>query len=176
MYQPRYARVFTCRVRDVKAFVVPDDGRLSRETTFPLILRRVPLLVLVQPLPNSTLALSDRDRERERERERWQGEKPWKGYISKRVGSVDFVGWTTDQLIRGGSATFHRGRWEGELRAHAFLCKLKRLHGFTYFNRFAADEAGKTREKWRGMRRRRGPGSHSKTAGEAFCRVFYGKL
>ena len=68
MYQPRYARVFTCRVRDVKAFVVPDDGRLSRETTFPLILRRVPLLVLVQPLPNSTLALSDREREGEREK------------------------------------------------------------------------------------------------------------
>lgn len=57
-----------------------------------------------------------------------------------------------DQLIRGGSATFH----PGEQRAHAFLCKLKRLHGFTYFNRFAAarrqaaDAPGKTREKWRG--------------------------
>lgn len=56
-----------------------------------------------------------------------------------------------DQLIRGGSATFHRS--EGRA-SRASLCKLKRLHGFTYFNRSAdargCGAAGKTREKVEG--------------------------
>lgn len=70
----------------------------------------------------------------------------------------------------------------GKLRAHSFLCKLKRLHGFTYFNRFAAVRragGGRGREDAGKVEREaveKGPGSHSKTAGEAFCRVFYGKL
>ena len=96
---------------------MPDDGRLSRETTFPLILRRVPLLVLRFEIPLSLFRIEiERERERERERECSQGEKPRKGYTSKRVGSVDLVRWTTDQLIRGGSATFHREREGGGAR------------------------------------------------------------
>lgn len=82
-----------------------------------------------------------------------------------------------DQLIRGGRiGHFSSGSGRGRRRAHAFLCKLKRLHGFTYFNRFAADEAGKKAGKVARDAVEKGPGSHSKTAGEAFCRVFYGKL
>lgn len=90
------------------------------------------------------------------------------------------------------------------VRARARLCKLKRLHGFTYFNRFrVCGGSGARRARTTRMRKRRkrtreeveeerrreakrekerdthtmeGSGGHSKSAGEAFCRVFYGKL